>query len=60
MTASSQTAPRTPRSARIPLWRRFTAVISLAAMVLIGGLVLAGLITITILLLIFLVEQAIA
>ncbi len=60
MTASSQTAPEKPRSARIPLWRRFTAVISLAAMVLIGGLVLAGLITITILLLIFLVEQAIA
>lgn len=60
MTASSSTASGNHPSARVPLWRRITAVISLIAMVLIGGLILAAIITITILLLIFLVEQAIA
>lgn len=43
-----------------PLWRRITAAFTLSSMVVLGGLLLAGVITLTILMLLYLLEQAIA
>ena len=43
-----------------PLWRRLTAVFTLSSMVVLGALFLAGMITLTILMLLYLLEQAIA
>ena len=43
-----------------PLWRRLTAVFTLSSMVVLGAPFLAGMITLTILMLLYLLEQAIA
>ncbi len=45
---------------RTPWWRRITAVFTLSSMVVIAGLFLAGMITLTLLLVLYLLEQAIA
>ena len=45
---------------RIPLWRRITALFTLSSMVVLGGLILAGMITLAILMVLYLMEQAIA
>lgn len=45
---------------RIPLWRRITAIFSLAFMSVLGGVVMAGVLGGTALLLLFLLERAIA
>ncbi len=45
---------------RIPLWRRITALFSLAFLSVIGGVVIAGILGGTALLLLFLLERAIA
>ena len=45
---------------RTPLWRRITAFFSLAFMSVLGGVALAGLLGIAALLLLFLLERAIA
>jgi hypothetical protein len=51
----------TPRARiRIPLWRRITAIFSLAFMSVLGGVVMAGVLGGTALLLLFLLERAIA
>lgn len=47
-------------SVRTPLWRRITALFSLGTMVIIGGLILGALITLTALMMVFIVERAIA
>ena len=45
---------------RTPLWRRITAAFTLSSMVVLAGLFLAGLITLTLLMVLYLLEQAIA
>jgi hypothetical protein len=45
---------------RTPLWRRLTAAFTLSSMVVFGALFLAGVITLTILMVLYLLEQAIA
>ena len=45
---------------RTPLWRRITAVFALSSMVVLGGLFLASMFTLTILMVLYLLEQAIA
>ncbi|MDH4277007.1 MAG: hypothetical protein OEW83_02860 [Acidimicrobiia bacterium] len=45
---------------RTPWWRRITAVFTLSSMVVLAGLFLAGLITLTLLMVLYLLEQAIA
>ena len=56
-----QTTPQASgEKARIPFWRRITALFSLSFMVIIGGLALAGLIGLTALMMLFLLERAIA
>jgi hypothetical protein len=46
--------------ARIPLWRRITALFSLSALVVVIGILLAAVIGVSVLLMLFLVERAIA
>jgi hypothetical protein len=46
--------------ARIPLWRRVTALFSLSALVVVVGILLAAVIGTAVLLMLFLVERAIA
>jgi len=46
--------------ARIPLWRRVTALFSLSALVVVVGVVLAAIIGLAVLVLLFVVERAIA
>jgi len=53
-------AMRDNTNTRTPLWRRVTAVFTLSSMVVLGGLFLAGVITLTILMVLYLLEQAIA
>lgn len=57
-TTGGQTPPRA--RIRIPLWRRITAVFSLAFMSVLGGVVMAAVLGGTALLLLFLLERAIA
>ncbi len=45
---------------RTPWWRRITAVFTLSSMVVFAGLFLAGIITLTLLMVLYLLEQAIA
>ncbi len=45
---------------RTPWWRRITALFTLSSMVVFAGLFLAGMITLTLLLVLYLLEQAIA
>lgn len=45
---------------RIPLWRRVTAAFTLSSIVVVGGLVLAALIAMAALLMLFVLERAIA
>lgn len=45
---------------RTPWWRRITAAFTLSSMVVLAGLFLAGLITLTLLMVLYLLEQAIA
>jgi hypothetical protein len=54
------TANQGPRKVRTPFWRRITALFTLGSMVVIGGLALAAMITLTVVMLIFLIERAIA
>ena len=49
----------TPR-VHTPWWRRITAVFTLSSMVVLAGLFLAGVITLTLLMILYLLEQAIA
>lgn len=51
---------RGPRKVRTPLWRRLTALFTLSSMVIVGGLVLAAVITLTMVMLVFVIERAIA
>ncbi len=51
---------RSPTRIRIPLWRRITALFSLAFVSVLGGVIVAGLLGGTALLLLFLLERAIA
>jgi len=51
---------RPPTRIRIPLWRRITALFSLAFVSVLGGVAMAGVIGGTALLLLFLLERAIA
>lgn len=65
MTAPVDRAPterddRSPSRIRIPLWRRITALFSLAFVSVLGGVAIAGLLGGTALLLLFLLERAIA
>lgn len=48
------------RKVRTPLWRRITALFTLSSMVIVGGLVLAAVITLTIVMFVFVIERAIA
>lgn len=45
---------------RTPWWRRITALFTLSSMVVLAGLFLAGIITLTLLMVLYLLEQAIA
>ena len=45
--------------ARIPLWRRITALFSLSALVVVVGVVLAAVIGLAVLLMLFVVDRAI-
>lgn len=54
------TGQRGLRKVRTPLWRRVTALFTLGSIVVVGGLALAAMITLTVLMLIFVVERAIA
>lgn len=54
------TGQRGLRKVRTPLWRRVTALFTLGSIVVVGGLALAAMITLTVLMVIFLVERAIA
>ena len=45
---------------RTPWWRRVTALFTLSSMVVLAGLFLAGVITLTLLIVLYLLEQAIA
>ncbi len=56
----SPAAPQSSHSVRTPLWRRITAVFSLGTIVILVGIVLAALVTLTALMMVFLVERAIA
>lgn len=58
--AGAGRATRVRSRIRIPLWRRITAVFSLAFMSVLGGIALAGLLGMAALLLLFLLERAIA
>ena len=49
-----------PQQVRTPLWRRITALFTLGSLVIVSGLVLAAIITLTALMLIFVIERAIA
>ncbi len=51
---------RGPRKVRTPFWRRITALFTLGSMVVVGGLALAAMITLAVVMLIFLIERAIA
>lgn len=53
-------AARTRTRIRTPLWRRITALFSLAFVSVVSGVALAGLLGMTALLLLFLLERAIA
>jgi len=46
--------------ARIPLWRRFTAFFTLSFMTIVAGILLAGVLGLTALMILFLLERAIA
>ena len=45
---------------RIPLWRRVTALFTLSFMTIVGGLLLAGVLGLTALMILFVLERAIA
>lgn len=57
-------APRSgttgPTKARIPLWRRVTALFTLSFMTVLGGILLAGILGLTALMILFVLERAIA
>ena len=48
------------RRARIPLWRRVTALFTLSFMTILGGLLLAAILGMTALMILFVLERAIA
>lgn len=54
------TGERGPRKVRTPIWRRITALFTLGSLVIVSGLVLAAIITLAALMLIFVIERAIA
>jgi hypothetical protein len=54
------TGNRETRKVRTPFWRRITALFTLGSIVVVGGLALAAMITLTVVMLIFLIERAIA
>ncbi len=60
----AQLVQRQPRltegSVRTPWWRRITALFTLSSMVVLAALFLAGMITLTLLMVLYLLEQAIA
>lgn len=56
----AQTHRQPKNDVRTPLWRRITAVFTLSSLVVLSGLFLAGVITLTALMLLFLLERAIA
>jgi low temperature requirement protein LtrA len=56
----AQIAQQSNNDVRTPLWRRVTAVFTLSSLVVLSGLLLAGVITLTVLMLLFLLERAIA
>ncbi len=51
---------RIPARIRTPIWRRITAFFSLSFLTVVTGIVIAGVIGITILMMLFLLERAIA
>ncbi|MGH1490818.1 MAG: hypothetical protein ACRBK7_15750 [Acidimicrobiales bacterium] len=57
-------APRSGESGRsrtrIPLWRRITALFTLSFMTVLGGILLAGILGLTALMILFVLERAIA
>ncbi len=57
-------APRpkadTASRSRIPLWRRVTALFTLSFMTILAGMLLAGVLALTVLMALFLLERAIA
>ncbi len=61
---NAQPAPRsgtTGRSrVRIPIWRRVTALFTLSFMTVLGGILLAGILGMTALMILFVLERAIA
>lgn len=58
--SSANRGDRTRTRIRIPLWRRITALFSLAFMSVLGGVAIAGIVGGAALLLLFLLERAIA
>ena len=62
MTSSMPPRPKMERTSRVrvPLWRRFTALFTLSFLSVIGGFLLAAALGVSILLVLFVLERAIA
>ena len=59
-TKTTQTSNPSMATVRTPLWRRLTALFTLSSLVVVAGLILALVITLAILMVLYLLEQAIA